>query len=100
MPDFMIDYDGSGQGSEYLTQQTQAIRNLIEALDQAVRSVMSELEGNTAIAYEAKQKEWGLKVDDMGNVLQFGNQTLVDVTQNYLTTDVNEGAKWGGVTVR
>ncbi|MFC4508184.1 MULTISPECIES: WXG100 family type VII secretion target [Streptomyces] len=100
MPDFRMTYDNSAEASEYLAQQTKAIANIVEALAAAVNSVMGELEGTTAQAYQAKHVEWQNIVGEMGRVLNLGATSLVDLTANYRTTDVNEGNRWGDITVR
>ncbi|MFD7135392.1 WXG100 family type VII secretion target [Streptomyces sp. NPDC059894] len=97
MPDFMMNYGASGTASEYLQQMTTAVRNQVDTVHATVQTVISELEGAMAQQYKIEHDKWTAKVDEMGGVLSSGNTVLVNNTQGYYTTDVNEQNRWEGL---
>lgn len=97
MPDFSMNYGTSGTASEYLERMTVQVANQVEMVNTTVQTVIGELEGAMAEQYRIEHQKWSMKVDEMGSVLKSGNTVLLDNTQGYYTTDINEKNRWEGL---
>ncbi|MEU7178089.1 WXG100 family type VII secretion target [Streptomyces celluloflavus] len=94
MTDFSVQYGVVDEARQYMIQQTNAIATAIEDLHTKVKVVLSELDGETAGAYDAKHREWLAKVEDMRTTLTAGHLVLGDIHAGYKTTDTREGNRW------
>ncbi|WP_411142069.1 WXG100 family type VII secretion target [Streptomyces sp. x-80] len=94
MTNFSVQYGVVEQARDYMIQQTNAIQTAIDDLHDKVKVVLTELDGVTAQAYEAKHREWLAKVEEMRTTLTAGHQVLGDIRDGYKTTDTREGNRW------
>jgi WXG100 family type VII secretion target len=91
---FSITYGQAEEAHQILVQATNSIGQQVNDLQSRVNQVIQNIDGDMARSYHAEHVKWMQKVNEMGNTLTAGTQTLASSAEEYQLTDRNEGARW------
>lgn len=97
MNGFDVSYGRVDDATTELSRQTDAVARQIEDLDEKMRVILDDLEGEMKENYETKVHSWRLNVSDMRTLLGKAQVALNEIRNNYSGTDRREAMNWSAL---
>ncbi|MEV6820003.1 WXG100 family type VII secretion target [Nocardiopsis dassonvillei] len=91
---FSVTYAHVNDVTEELRAQTVKVQQQIEDLNTTMQSLKTQLEGAMFTEYEKKYASWQLNVEDMNTLLKEAERALIQISNQYESTDSREAMNW------
>lgn len=91
---FSVTYAHVNDVTDDLRAQTVKVQQQIEDLNTTMWSLKAQLEGAMFTEYEKKYASWQLNVEDMNTLLKEAERALIQISDQYESTDSREAMNW------
>lgn len=97
MSDYTFDFNQADATVYDMNQITQRINSALAEMETAVEARMQDWDGSAKSQYAISKAQWDKSAGDMGVFLEQARLTLLQISDNYGTTEQRHAMLWNDV---